>query len=879
MSDNYRIAVLAVLVLVAIAAAVQVNSPPTTSLYGDQAAHLIAAQSLVFDHDLRYSLTDLDRFRDTTPFSAGPRGMFLKLGRDGDFYYAKPFTYAFAASLLWRLAGIDSFRLLNALCLIIIAGTFVLSVRTLLSAWMVVPVALGLFWFSPYLAWVGVMHPDLFIGALLALGGYLMLRPGRTVTTSAVSGVLLGLCLYEKPTFILPVVALFICGYWDNRPRSAALAAAVAVLVGWLIPTSVQLFQDGHLLAYQGVRFYVSGDHGFPLEAGWVAPTFGGTTHIFNLHNLVDAVLTNARLLPEKLSDFLVGRQTGIVVYFPTMAALIVVTVAVGWRSWRAMLLLAAFFGVLTIYWVAFPRNGYGGSQSFGSRYLMQLLPVAWLSACFVTSVRGRAGALLANGFAAVGVVLACVLHFDVLKRGIAFAAAPRLFLESPRAQLFPLERTLVPVVAPILPASFSQRYGSNTLYRLGGDPLACYGVGLDGGSILVSLSGNRRTEVALGFEVSAPVDLTLSSHGSEVSRIRAVPGSTNTTRIFVRPDLSYRDLTAGPYNFAEVTIEPSVAGMRTDRYADVFVVVQPYVAGDQKRELAMLPPGRVDERKFDEAGVRRTLCWSWSQSDGRWTSGKVAGLTTKISVAQDQEMMGEMEFVPHIPPAAEQGVAIFANGSRVFSGTYASGDETLQSARFSVPKDVVDASGVLNLLLQIAHPARIFGSHGDPRFLGVKLNSVSFSSVPSVRLAVPLYFDAKSNGVAMLGGGWSRPERWGVWSSSDKASLHIPRPENATGTLKLEFDVRAYLPEAHPTQTVDVWVNRRMYDRWIFDTAHPAGLRTIQIDDVSNVPDIDIDFVVDSPVSPKDLGMSDDTRKLGVGLVRMVPIAVSVER
>jgi hypothetical protein len=344
-------------------------------LYSDQAVHVMIASSLWNDGDLKYTLADLQRFREDFPKETGPRGLFLKQAVSGDLYYAKPYLYGLIAGPFYGIIGTDGLLLLNIICFIIIGAIIGLILAKPFGTGWATFASLAFMLPSAFTPWLFVAHPDIFIAALLGLGSYLLLADKKGLLIQTFGAIILGAALNEKITFlvVIPFVVMAIPRVgWCRRSLIAAI-----IIFSWITFTSVNVAIDGSLLSYQGVRFSVDG-HPFPLENGWIMPTAGKLNHIFNPWDLIFALVGNISIIPEKIIDFLVGRQTGIIPYFSFAFGILIIRPLFFWG--RSALLLIAFFVYLILHWLAFPTNGYGGSGSYGPRYMLQALPLIPLS-------------------------------------------------------------------------------------------------------------------------------------------------------------------------------------------------------------------------------------------------------------------------------------------------------------------------------------------------------------------------------------------------------------------------------------------------------------------------------------------------------------------
>lgn len=112
---------------------------------------------------------------------------------------------------------------------------------------------------------------------------------------------------------------------------------------------------------------------------------------------------------------------------------------------------------------------------------------------------------------------------------------------------------------------------------------------------------------------------------------------------------------------------------------------------------------------------------------------------------------------------------------------------------------------------------------------------------------------------------GWNDGhESWGVWSVSKRAKLWL-RP--APNSWKVEIDFRALVTRSHPVQTLVIQVAGG--NPKIFKLTNFEGNRIV-LDLPPNdrkAEFIKIDLDLPNSVSPMELGLSEDGRKLGVGI------------
>jgi Macrocin-O-methyltransferase (TylF) len=135
----------------------------------------------------------------------------------------------------------------------------------------------------------------------------------------------------------------------------------------------------------------------------------------------------------------------------------------------------------------------------------------------------------------------------------------------------------------------------------------------------------------------------------------------------------------------------------------------------------------------------------------------------------------------------------------------------------------------------------------------------------------------ADGNLAAILGEGWSSPERWGVWGINEAHQLFVFLDKPPQGDIELQFDVNAMLLEGRTRREIGIFTGGQLLELWVFTAEQNKAVRTLRIpaavlpagDDV--LPAILIEFrpvqVVSAIESYPEAG---DTRRLGLGLHRV---------
>ncbi len=142
-------------------------------------------------------------------------------------------------------------------------------------------------------------------------------------------------------------------------------------------------------------------------------------------------------------------------------------------------------------------------------------------------------------------------------------------------------------------------------------------------------------------------------------------------------------------------------------------------------------------------------------------------------------------------------------------------------------------------------------------------------------RLGRTIAFDGSSSGLEFLAGGWSRPESWGCWSDAPISSIALPLKSARDSDLLVSFSSRAFITAKHPELTVEVSANGIYLDTLLYRYPRDSQdrIRTVLIPRIAaeaKPHELELKFSFNNSTSPRALGVSDDERMLGIGLVWM---------
>jgi len=115
---------------------------------------------------------------------------------------------------------------------------------------------------------------------------------------------------------------------------------------------------------------------------------------------------------------------------------------------------------------------------------------------------------------------------------------------------------------------------------------------------------------------------------------------------------------------------------------------------------------------------------------------------------------------------------------------------------------------------------------------------------------------------------GWSTPEKWGVWSKGDVSKLTIPLPDVNPEYLILK--IKAFNASEKFKQIAKIKINNVSESSVTF--SEPDDYIKIKLSPNYLKNDvIEIEFTLPNAISPKTLGISDDDRKLALGIEYIV--------
>ncbi len=135
-------------------------------------------------------------------------------------------------------------------------------------------------------------------------------------------------------------------------------------------------------------------------------------------------------------------------------------------------------------------------------------------------------------------------------------------------------------------------------------------------------------------------------------------------------------------------------------------------------------------------------------------------------------------------------------------------------------------------------------------------------------RPGVKVAFCAAGDGVLGLDYGWGTPESWGTWSIAKQAYLRLLTQPGGVGPINADIAFRPFVYRDHPRIDVTFWARGNELATFACDRVETQVFRImIPAGSVGADGNIDLELRISDPRSPAELGVSADSRMLGIGL------------
>jgi hypothetical protein len=164
----------------------------------------------------------------------------------------------------------------------------------------------------------------------------------------------------------------------------------------------------------------------------------------------------------------------------------------------------------------------------------------------------------------------------------------------------------------------------------------------------------------------------------------------------------------------------------------------------------------------------------------------------------------------------------------------------------------------------------------GLPCWIGI--GSCPASSMPMdfpYEYGSEVEFNTSGNSSMYIGNGWGSPEVWGRWTEAREAKLAIPLDATtleSDSKLTITAEIQAFVSAKHLNQSFILKANGTQIGSGVFRLGEePHEISAVIPSNLARIKSpLEITFLLENPISPAKLGMSEDRRMLGIGLRRL---------
>ncbi|MGP6422863.1 DUF6311 domain-containing protein [Pseudomonas pharyngis] len=243
------------------------------------------------------------------------------------------------------------------------------------------------------------------------------------------------------------------------------------------------------------------------------------------------------------------------------------------------------------------------------------------------------------------------------------------------------------------------------------------------------------------------------------------------------------------------------------------------------------------------------------NQSD-RWQM--IAGFAATHGMKTDAVYLGRMS-TSALTQAQQKARAMFDSGQYDADSLYVLDDDALVDAAWSISSET-------DLLTRVDGVAVLApGWKRCRECLQVPDEGQQILLTPLTRPGQTLTFNYRNR---QLASGWTKPESWGTWTEGQQAKIQLRVSPPARSIV---IDALAFIQPGHPGQRVIVSLNgQQVLDTRL--TQFQGNRLEIPISAALNQrlgrdDRLDIELQLPDAVSPRQLGINDDSRIMGLGL------------
>lgn len=872
-----------------------IQTPGNTNMFGDQATHYMQSMSVAFDHDLKYTNEDLERYYKYPISNDGPKGLFIKKGIDNNWFFAKPLILSVVSSpvvLIFKELGFPIFNLILTIVMFILSYLWLRKTNDKNKSIIIV---LAFFLFSNFTSYIYPAYADIFYGFLIFTTFFGLLYPTQLNNKIIIfSAVLYGLSIYEKLPFILflPIILWII--YKKYSKKSILLFISVFLAI-FLIPTGINYQQDNNFNSYSGERYYIRNIS----ETNDINNTEKKllNTGISLYGNFFESVSTklfdtlNISLVNNSLY-FFGGKQTGII-YYNFMGLLILMLTVINSKNHKDKIPLSLLAGILLyieFYFILLPNNYFGGSQSFGNRYFLQIYPL------FIYLINYRIDFKKIPKILYLSIIILIILFYKIWTTPFnGNLDNYKAIISSFPFSALPIEKTQIDTILegdsveidkdtylyPINQNFYKDQNGklwgkaNSTLEfiiksnaDLSTKKLYIYSP--TGDNILIN-------EEKLEMKKKEVTELALSNYLNNISTIDK--DYFLTMKIETGNGVAINEQNMGL--LIGVPNDATIQANFQDFYLKKIYGFKRSTDTDMEKIFKKNPIVKIfikniynfgeiiDFSKNGNSALFTMSGWNNPEETHTWTNGKNVELKISLQRKPNLDLTLSIKASPLIIPGKFDGqlVDVYIKNTKIGQWNIKNTGEY----KMLIQKKYIDSS-VLDIKFYIPNASAQPQSTIDNRILGIAINHAFITETETYNLGEEIKFtkNNKSNQSLITG---SIPEEAHTWTNGEKSNISIP-----LSFTEIESDLTMSLtafpfivPGIIKSQNVNIYIGGDKIGQWHIEKY--GEYKIIIPKKYINSPLLEITLLLPDAKSPSELGINKDDRILAIAIQKIVLI------
>lgn len=265
-------------------------------------------------------------------------------------------------------------------------------------------------------------------------------------------------------------------------------------------------------------------------------------------------------------------------------------------------------------------------------------------------------------------------------------------------------------------------------------------------------------------------------------------------------------------------------------------------------------------------AGKYQIEGWSGAEENFTWTDANQAVLNVPVREPESDVILSAVfhAFVRPDHGVNQQRVNVLVNDQEIAKWVITEGG--VKEHKLIISRELLDGP-LMEIVFELpdaASPAEL-GVSGDPRTLAIAMREIVLSDY---RLGSEIDFTRGGNARIFQVEGWSGAEENFTWTDANRAVLRIPVSKSESDII-LSAVFHAFVRPDYGVneQRVNVLVNGHEVGKWVITDSAVKEQEVVIPKNILDYSLMEIVFELPDAVSPKEVGLSEDGRTLGIAV------------